>query len=215
MSLLSNINVLVPKGKNGIEDVVYSTESALEPFSDIVIEFVDAFSKLLLTDAKFKSYPEVVALGFWMRTGSINKVKSDFFKRNVNRLKVSRGLVFHIAPSNVDTIFIYSLIVSILLGNRNIVRVSGKVSVQKDLIVDSLNTLLAYEKFSVVKSSVVLIGYEHNSDINKYFAVHCDVRIIWGGDATISTICEAAVSPRSLDIKFANKYSIAVLTVIR
>jgi hypothetical protein len=212
MSSLDKINVLVPNGTHNIENIMGTYTNTIEPFNEIVIEFVDAFSKLLLTDVKFKNFPEIVALGFWMRKASIRKLKNYFLNRNISKLKVSRGLIFHIAPSNVDTIFIYSLIISVLLGNRNIVRVSGKESVQKDLIVGSLNTLFECEKFTEIKKSIALVGYEHNSDINKYFASHCDVRIIWGGDITISTICEAPVSPRSFDIKFANKYSIAVLS---
>jgi len=212
MSYLTKINILVPEGTDELENTINTTAGTLEPFNDVVIEFVDAFSKLLLTDTKFKSFPEIVALGFWMRKASIRKVKNDFFNRNTNKLKVSRGLVFHIAPSNVDTIFIYSLIISVLLGNRNVIRVSGKESVQKDLIVGSLNTLFSRDEFTEIKNTIALIGYEHNSEINAYFASHCDVRIIWGGDSTISTICAAPVSPRAIDIKFANKYSIAVLS---
>lgn len=212
MSYLNKINILVPENDDNLENIINNKTDSLEPFNEVVIEFVDAFSKLLLTDARFKSFPEIVALGFWMRKASIQKVKNDFLNRNASKLKVCRGLVFHIAPSNVDTIFIYSLIISVLLGNRNIIRVSGKESIQKDLIVGSLNTLFSRDAFTEIKNTIALVGYEHNSDVNAYFASHCDVRIIWGGDSTISTICEAAVSPRAIDIKFANKYSIAVLS---
>jgi hypothetical protein len=211
MSCLNKISVLVPKDYK-IENFISTCPDTLEPFNDTAIEFVDAFSKLLLKDAKFKSFPEIVALGFWMRKASVQKVKNDFLNRNFRKLKVSRGLIFHIAPSNVDTIFIYSLIISVLLGNRNVVRVSSKESVQKDLIISSINTLFLREEFTAIKKMIALVGYDHNSEINKYFSSNCDVRIIWGGDSTISTICEAVVSPRAIDIKFANKYSIAVLS---
>ncbi|MFC6804089.1 acyl-CoA reductase [Deinococcus caeni] len=37
-----------------------------------------------------------------------------------------RGLVFHVPPANVDTIFIYSWLMSVLAGNRNVIRLSSR-----------------------------------------------------------------------------------------
>src|SRR5229473_1854189 len=39
-----------------------------------------------------------------------------------------RGLVFHVPPANVDTIFVYSWALSALAGNRNVVRISPRAA---------------------------------------------------------------------------------------
>lgn len=39
----------------------------------------------------------------------------------------------------------------------------------------------------------------------------CDVRVIWGGDATIKEIRRAALLPRATEITFADRYSLAVI----
>ena len=45
-----------------------------------------------------------------------------FLKKYENYLLLSRGVVFHIAPKNVDTIFVYSFVLSLLCANKNIIR---------------------------------------------------------------------------------------------
>ena len=43
------------------------------------------------------------------------------------------------------------------------------------------------------------------------FSSICDVRIIWGGDETISQIRENALPPRAFDVTFSDRYSICVI----
>ena len=85
------------------------------------------FSAEVLADPAARRWPEMAALGFWMRRANIARIQAAFEAACGGRLLVGRGLAFHIAPSNVDTMFIYSLFVSLLAGNTNIVRVSPKL----------------------------------------------------------------------------------------
>ena len=43
------------------------------------------------------------------------------------------------------------------------------------------------------------------------FSAMCNVRVIWGGDATIATLRQNAIPPRAFDVCFADRYSIAAI----
>ena len=47
-----------------------------------------------------------------------------------------RGLVFHLPPQNVETVFLYSWALSYLAGNANIVRLPQEISARMRAIVD-------------------------------------------------------------------------------
>ena len=49
------------------------------------------------------------------------------------------------------------------------------------------------------------------SSATAYFSSICDVRIIWGGDDTISEIRKNKIPPRSFDVTFADRFSICAI----
>ena len=53
-----------------------------------------------------------------------------------------RGLVFHVPPANVDTIFVYSWALSALAGNPNVVRISSRSAGAADACSTTLNETL-------------------------------------------------------------------------
>lgn len=126
-------------------------------------------------------------------------------------LRLGRGVLFHIAPSNVPINFGYSLVAGLLSGNINIVRVSSKQFPQVDLIIKHLHEILKSELYDEVASRIVLVRYDRTSDANAYFSSIANVRVIWGGDTTIATIRQSALPARSFDVCFADRYSIAAI----
>lgn len=84
-------------------------------------------------------------------------------------LRLGRGVLFHIAPSNVPINFGYSLVAGLLSGNINIVRVSSKQFPQVDLIIKHLHEILKSELYDEVASRIVLVRYDRTSDANAYF----------------------------------------------
>ena len=60
-----------------------------------------------------------------------------------NELHFPRGIVFHLPPANVDTIFVYSWALSALAGNSNVVRISARSAGAADAILEALNEALA------------------------------------------------------------------------
>jgi len=126
-------------------------------------------------------------------------------------LRLGRGVVFHIAPSNVPVNFVYSLVAGLLAGNANIVRVPSRDFPQVEIICSALRKLLEQKEFSLLRAHVVLLRYEKDDTITDFFSSHCDVRVIWGGDHTIGDIRRSPLPFRSFDITFADRYSLCVI----
>ena len=176
-----------------------------EPFSDDVLLFIEAISKRLTKEDSYRQFEELVALGFWLRRSHINSLKKRFFKHYVEDIVMPRGVVFHIAPSNVDTIFLYSFVLSLLVGNHNIVRITQKENPQ----IEPLLSLVVEElkNFPNLYNSTLLIRYGHEDSITQELSKLCDVRVIWGGDATIEHIRKIPIKPTAIELTFADKFS--------
>ena len=178
------------------------------PFCDEVMDFLQNLSATLLKNTAARNYPDVISFAFWCRTGSLRAMKEN---HNCQPLQLGRGVVFHIAPSNVPVNFAYSLIVGLLAGNANVVRIPSQDFPQVEIICAALRKILKKEKFRLLNNHVVLIRYDKDDTITDFFSVHCDVRVIWGGDQTIANIRRSPLPPRSFDITFADRYSLCVI----
>lgn len=178
------------------------------PFSDEVVEFLNALSSAILKDARCRIYPDAITFAFFCRKASVMKMKDQYTD---DTLRLGRGILFHIAPSNVPINFGYTLVAGLLSGNANIVRVSSKQFPQVDLIIKHLHALLETDNYNEVANRIALVRYDRMSDANAYFSSICNVRVIWGGDATIATIRKNDIPARSFDVCFADRYSIAAI----
>jgi hypothetical protein len=200
--------IIAPRG--GSEETLQK-QRVLPPFSEVVLDFIDAVSGSILKDKMFRQYPELMAMAFWMRKPNILKLKEVFEKQKGDRLWLGRGIVFHIAPSNVDTIFIYSWFISMLVGNVNIVRVSSASGEQLEVLVGVINKIAEREEFSAVRERFMIVKYEHNDEITSRFSSVCNVRVLWGGDETIRRIRAIPIGPTATELVFADKFSFSVI----
>ncbi len=181
---------------------------ALKPFDEKILVFLNDVSKVLMKDPRSKAYSDVVTFAFWIRSASTAELRKKYAKED-GCIHLGKGLVFHVSPSNVPVNFAYSLVSGLLSGNANIIRVPSKDFPQIDIIADAIKSVLSER--SEMASYVQLIRYERDKDINDYLSSVCDVRVIWGGDATITEIRKSPLPPRSTEITFADRYSLAVI----
>ncbi|WP_439890370.1 acyl-CoA reductase [Ralstonia sp. 25C] len=183
----------------------------LPSFDKASLAFVEALSSALMRMPEARMYPELTALAFWMRKANLERLRTDLEQRQGNALLVPRGTVLHIAPSNVDTIFVYSWFLSLLTGNRNIVRLSSKASVQADLLVGAIGQLLRDPVHEAIAQRTLLVRYAPDDQITARFSAVCDVRAIWGGNTTVEQIRKIPLPPTASEVAFANKYSLALI----
>ena len=190
-----------------VDLTAYQHAKPLQPFADEVLEYLGALSSALLKNREAKLYPDVATFAFFCRKANLLKLKENYVRKGEVRL--GRGCLFHIAPSNVPINFAYSLVSGMLAGNYNVVRVSSKDFLQVNLVIKVMHTLLAH--YPVVANSFALVRYDRTSDATAFFSSFAACRVIWGGDATIANIRNNEIPPRSFDICFADRYSIAAV----
>src|SRR6185312_13535822 len=191
-------------------ELISDPSGSLAVFDNATISFFNKVSRLLLSDKNYNRAPEVAALGFWLRSANIETMQ----KENAHWIKAKNysvnplGKVFHVAPSNVDTIFLYSLCISLLMGNVNIVRVSSSFnSPVVDFIITCINKALEENEFKVLKQYIRIITYGHDEKINNFISTNVNGRVIWGGDSTVLHFKNIATSVYTKDILFPNRIS--------
>lgn len=179
---------------------------ALVPFSDTILNFLNDVSRVIMQDPRGKSFSDIVTFGFWIRKGSVLKLKERFIGKGIH---LGKGVAFHIAPSNVPVNFAYSLVAGLLCGNANVVRVPSKDFPQVSILVDAFNKVLLQHE--AMRSYVLFVRYDRDKTINDLFSSIADVRIIWGGNQTIAELRKSELPPRSGEVTFADRYSLAVI----
>ncbi len=201
--VLNNIEYLT-----GSADILSEVRTvvALKPFSDEVTDFLNDVSSEIMKDKRCKAFPDVITFGFWIRKASVLKLKERFSSKEY---RIGKGVVFHIAPSNVPVNFAYSLASGLMCGNANIVRVPSKDFEQVRLITEAFNKAL--DKQEKMKPYVTCVRYGREKSINDIFSSMADVRVVWGGDNTIEELRKSPLPPRSGEVTFADRYSIAVI----
>lgn len=177
------------------------------PFDEELIAFCVSLSENL---QEIKGDPALAALAFWLRKGNLLQMKSTWDStQSPNTLRVPRGLVFHIPPSNVDTMFVYSWILSLLMGNANAVRLPTKKTTTSDTLFECVkNTLKHYPELD---QSNRFISYGHDLKITEEISKQSDVRVIWGGDQTVNTIRSIPLKPSAKELVFCDRSSFSVI----
>ena len=179
----------------------------LKIFSEEACEFLNCVSERLLKNPVAKKFSDVTAFGFWCRRASVRKMSAAYEN---DELRIGRGLVFHIAPSNVAVNFAYSFAAGLLAGNGNVVRLPSKTFRQVDIICAALKETLLKD-FPQLMPYVQMVRYGHETAINDFLSAQCDVRVIWGGDDTIKNIRKSPLKVRAKEIAFADRYGLAVI----
>lgn len=182
---------------------------ALHPFDSGVCSFLAELSSLILTDNESKRYPDIVTFGFFCRSANLKKMSAGY--ADERECRIGRGLSFHIAPSNVPVNFAYSLAAGLLSGCTCAVRVSAKHFEQTEIICRHISELLKREEHRDMCDRISVVQYERSETVNAFFSERAGVRVVWGGDSTIAELRRSPLPPRSKEINFADRYSIAVI----
>jgi len=181
------------------------------PFDPSRMEFVGEVSRRL--GRRARGLPETQALAYWMRTSELRRLEESFLELGSEQIiLMPRGTVFHIPPANVDTLFVYSWVLSTLVGNRNIVRLSSRATDQSNLIIDTISEVMADHPDVALASS--MITYGHDDAISSIISSSCDVRVIWGGDATVNRLRSIPIPAHASELVFADRFSMAAIGIM-
>lgn len=184
---------------------------AWKPFDARAVAFVSRFSQRLLTSPGVRRYPEMAALGHWFRAAALRDFAKSRPEDGEAAITLGRGLVFHLAPANVDSVFMYSWLISLLSGNTNIVRVSQKPSEQLAFLIELLQATLDDPAGAPAAGRIVLLTYAHDDAVTAAISQHCMMRVVWGGDATVATIRAVPLRPTATEMCFPDRFSAAAI----
>src|SRR5436190_2891839 len=173
-----------------------------------VVDFLVAFARQLLRPAVARRYPELASLGFFLRRGEIAKAVARVADEP-GALHFPRGLVFHVPPANVDTIFVYSWALSALAGNANIVRISSRSAGAATAVLEALN---GTEAHPAVRQTQRMVTYGRDDAVTAALSAACDLRVIWGGDRSVNELRRHQLKPSSRDVTFPDRSSFTVIS---
>ncbi|GAA0240064.1 acyl-CoA reductase [Saccharothrix mutabilis subsp. mutabilis] len=176
-----------------------------------VVDFLVRFARKLLAPAVARRYPELASLGFFLRRGEIAKVLARL-EGGEDELRFPRGLVFHVPPANVDTIFVYSWALSALAGNPNVVRISSRSAGAAEVVLEALNESLG-EADPIIARTQRMITYGRDDAVTAALSAACELRVIWGGDASVNALRAHPLKPSARDLTFPDRASFAAVSV--
>ncbi len=165
----------------------------LSLFDPSILEFCTTLSAELLKSQRH----DFVALGFWLRKAHLSEIKPK-------ELLAPRGTIFHIPPANLEVMLGYSFLISLLCGNRNIIRISKKTE-----LVLLLEKVL--KQFPLIEEMTLFVEYGHEEEITKRISSKVDARVVWGGDVTVETIRKYPLAPHGIDLAFPDRFSFAAI----
>jgi Acyl-CoA reductase (LuxC) len=185
----------------------------VEPFHPLRIDFAHAVSRAVFDDPRTRDFPEMRAVAFWLRRAAVSPLAERFAALEAaGSLRAPRGLAFHLPPTNVDTLFVYSLMASFLVGNLNVVRVSPtRPTHQVTLLCEMLRAVLAEARFAEFADELAVVSYAHEPEPTAAVSSEADVRLLWGGDETIARLRPVPTGPAAHDLTFGDRFSFAVL----
>ncbi|WP_433081371.1 acyl-CoA reductase [Dactylosporangium sp. CA-052675] len=175
-------------------------------------DFLVAFSRRLLRPDVARRHPELGSLGFFLRKGELARAVARLGDGVAGQRRAPRGLVLHFPPANVDTIFVYSWALSALAGNHNVVRISSRSAGAADAVLEALNAVLA-EADPAVAQTQRMVTYDRDDTLTAALSAACDLRVLWGGDASVTALRRHPIRPLARELAFPDRSSFAAISV--
>ena len=215
-SIADRITLLAPSGVDDTTtflDATFDSATPAPPFADERMEAVAALSAAFLEHPLLRRDPASVAAAFWMRKAQLHRLREGLERRATAEpgvIRVAAGRVLHMAPANVDTLFLYSWVLGFLCGNAGIVRLSRDAGQVVSAMLEVVSEVAS--SHAVVISSSRFLTWDHDDAVTGAVSAWCSQRVLWGGDATVQAIRPLALPPHAGERVFGTKFSYAVLS---
>ena len=212
---MAEVELVLPDGGRAVDPAALladlrEAQHALYPFAPPVIDFVADLARRLRRDTGLRRDPSVAALAYWIRPANITRLAQDWERvagLHDDVIRVPRGTAFHIPPTNVDTLFVYSWLLSALAGNANVVRISPSALETPSPLLALIDEALAAHP--IVATSTAMVTYDRDRAVTASLS-EADVRVIWGGDDTVAAIRAVPLARHAFELAFPDRYSLAL-----
>ena len=199
---MKNLDVTYVLGNSEILSAM-QFQKPMAIFAEETLEFLDGLSKRIRKQKEIYAYSDLAAFAFWCRKSHMQQEAAGYGARQ------GKGVVFHVVPSNIPLMFMYSLTAALLAGNCVVMRLPGKSFAQEGIVIRCLQEMM--EQMPCFKNRMVLLRYGHEKAITDALSRMCDARVIWGGDASVAEIQKSPLPQDVTDIAFVDRKSAAVL----
>jgi hypothetical protein len=196
-TVLDELTVIPPDGELTVGD-------------ERIVQFLTRLSRRLLNPGLTRKYPQLAPLGFFLRGAALRQALATLAPEPT-RLRFPRGLVFHVPPANVDTVFTYSWALAALAGNRNVVRLSPRLGGAAEVVVELMNECLA-DADPAVRHTQRIVQYNRDDAATAALSIACDLRVVWGGDTSVVALRRFPLAPAARDLTFPDRSSLAVVS---
>jgi hypothetical protein len=208
------VRVLVPANDpNGLAAFLGATRATrAEPFAARRMDTLARLSAGLLADPILRQDPASVSVAYWLRRAHLARLAEEHVRRAAlepDVLWIPVGRVLHMAPSNVDTLFLYSWALAYLGGNASIVRLSQEQGIIVTALLRVIDSVAAED--IELKASNRFVTYGHDDAVTTALSEWCAHRIIWGGDEAVAAIRSLPLPPHASERVFGSKYSFALI----
>ncbi|HEY5207611.1 MAG TPA: acyl-CoA reductase [Roseiarcus sp.] len=178
------------------------------PFASERVDLIAGVAETLLGSRRSTASGPAAHFAFWTRRAALAKIAANFAARVPSHaLARPRGLVFHLPPQNVETVFLYSWVLSYLAGNANIVRLPQAISTRMRAIVD-----LFLERLEAAgEDSQLFVHYPSQNDLGAKISAKSDARVVWGGDAKVALFAPLPLRNGGKSIWFGDRFSFSTV----
>jgi Acyl-CoA reductase (LuxC) len=178
------------------------------PFAPERVDLVAGVAEALLGSRQSAASGPAAHFAFWTRRAALAKLAASFAARvPQHTLARPRGLVFHLPPQNVETVFLYSWALAYLAGNANIVRLPQEISARMRAIVDLFLDRLAAQG----DTSQLFLHYPSQGDLGEKISARSDARVVWGGDAKVALFAPLPLRNGGKSIWFGDRFSFSTV----
>ncbi len=178
------------------------------PFAEDTMDFLDRISRALRCHPEARQMSDLMSYAFWCRRTHLEQMRREYSCPDNPRL--GKGVSLHFASSNIPMLFAFSLTAGLLAGNTCIVRLPRKETRQEQIAIEVMRTVIR-ESCPMFDGRIILCRYDHDTEVNCWLSDLCDVRVLWGTDASIAEIQRSKLKPGGTDIVFGTRYSAGIL----
>jgi hypothetical protein len=193
-----DVNLVLPE-----ESIATFCASPLPCFSQEALVFIDDLSKTLREGTK--GFPSLLSLGFWLRSANIVSKAETATGRS------PLGVVFHVVPSNVPTVGVFSWLLALLMGNPSVIRLSSQASEEQAELLRVVLGVIASPQHAAIRSRTRFIRYEHQESFTRWFSDRCALRVVWGGDSSVESIRKVPLNAQAQEVAFPDRRSLLLV----